>query len=113
MKDSEDANEKNGLTLDLNDSASKETIKYLREFKWNYTKKDGLACASRGVSGWNSDDDLLGRSSVFGRVFVVRAEGAKDRRYSLEAVTSALTTAGIEGEPRDRVIASLPSNIVI
>ena len=75
LKDSEDASGFYGLTLDLNDFASKETIRDLKEFKWDYQKDNGLACANRDGRGWDSGNRDLDWSGDVGRVVVVRAVG--------------------------------------
>lgn len=60
-----------GLVFDLNEQATKETIRDLAEFKWDYTK-EGLTCANlfKGKY-WTYDDTRLGHSRDDGRVVVV------------------------------------------
>ncbi len=79
LKDSEDSNEAYGLTLDLNDSTTKDTIRDLRDFKWDFQRNKGLACACRSDRDWYSVNEVLGRSYGVGRGVVVRAAGTPQK----------------------------------
>ncbi|MBS3098951.1 hypothetical protein J4462_01955 [Candidatus Pacearchaeota archaeon] len=76
FKETNKESERYGVTLDLNDLATKETIRPLQEFTWSNLRGEGLSCASLDFGrGWDSDDGHLGRSYGNGRVVVVRAGG--------------------------------------
>jgi len=69
-----------GLTLDLNDFATRDTIRHLKEFEWTFSRKEGLSCASLdGGRYWDFVDEHLGRSDGDGRVVVIRAEGTPEK----------------------------------
>lgn len=61
-----------------------------------------------GLDGSDLDSD----ARFVGVRDVLAGSNIGDGRYSLEAVTSALQGAGVEGELRNRVIAGLPANMV-
>ena len=86
LKDRDDSNEQYGVTLDLNDFATKDAIRDLREFKWDYARNEGLACAVLSYRSWYSDYENLVRSYDYGRVVVVRAVGAS--RTSVAAASA-------------------------
>jgi len=61
-----------GLIHNLNERATKETIRDVNEFKWNYTKKDGLVRAHLCRNwGWGSVNGDLAYSDDSGRVVIV------------------------------------------
>lgn len=68
-----------GLIFGLKDGAEK-LVEDLDAYKWNYTGKEGLACADLGGGwGWGSSGVHLADSSGVGRVVVVSAEGTSQK----------------------------------
>ena len=64
-----------GLVFDLKDNA-KELIRDIEDFKWNYTRQEGLVGAYlNGDGGWYSDYGDLADSNCDGRVVPISAEG--------------------------------------
>src|SRR3989344_4706309 len=63
-----------GLVLDLNETAEAANIRDLSEFRWDYTRNEGMARAFLGrFRGWSYDWDL-DVSSSYARVVVVSGE---------------------------------------
>ena len=79
LRDSEDTDSYYGLTLDFNDLATNESVRDLRDFKWDYKRNEGLACACRSGRNWNSGHGGLGRSDDGGRMVIVRAVGTPQK----------------------------------
>ena len=64
-----------GLVFDLKDNA-KDLIRDIADFKWDYTRQEGLACAYLYDGRyWYSDYEHLGVSNSDGRVVPISAEG--------------------------------------
>jgi len=87
LKLREDKNSFYGLVFDLNEQANKETIRDLAEFKWDYTKNQGLTCAClfRGKY-WTSDDYKLGDFRSDGRVVVVNESEESFTKKALDSL---------------------------
>ena len=72
----EDENSAYGLVIDLKENA-KSLIRDLNDFKWNYTREEGLACADLGrFRSWDSGSVRLAGSGADGRVVVVSGEAS-------------------------------------
>mgnify|MGYP001561558439 CR=1 FL=1 len=83
LRDKDDASSFYGVTLDLNDGATRETVRDLREFRWNYSRNEGLVCAGFGGGRcWSSYDEHLGYSLDYGRVVVVRSAQGVSKKIS-------------------------------
>jgi len=64
-----------GAVYRLNDKANKDNILDLRDFKWNYIRNEGMACAGLLWGGlWGAALRGLGVSSGYGRVAIVSGE---------------------------------------
>ncbi|HLC62892.1 MAG TPA: hypothetical protein VJJ21_01090 [Candidatus Nanoarchaeia archaeon] len=77
LENEEDKDSAYGLSFRLKDDTSKESIRDLSDFKWDYgPRSEGLAraCLNR-VRGWFSSSNVLENSNSDGRVVVVSAEG--------------------------------------
>lgn len=76
----EDSNSAYGAVFKLNDKASKDNILGLNDLTWDYTRNEGLACASLGGGrGWGSSDRGLGDSFGYGRVVIVSGEATSQK----------------------------------
>lgn len=96
LKDKDDSSEYYGVTLDLNDSAAKETIRDLRDYRWDYTRNEGLSCVAFDLGrDWVSCDGRLNRTGDIGRVVVVRAEGTA-QNFNDEALRGIGRNRGVE-----------------
>lgn len=89
----EEENSAYGLVIDLKDEAES-SIRELSDFKWDYIRHEGLACAFLSWNRyWGSNDEHLADSDGLGRVVVVSAEGtAKNsgKEDLMQEVQSAL-----------------------
>ncbi|MEK6855072.1 MAG: hypothetical protein AABX73_02515 [Nanoarchaeota archaeon] len=79
LTNKDDENESYGLTLELNDNATKETIRYLREFKWHKTRNEGLACAEINGRLWSYNNKYIADSNENGRVVVINTTHIIDK----------------------------------
>ena len=76
----QDLNSYYGLTFGLNEQATKENIRDLGEFKWDFARKNGLARAYlSGGGNWGSYDEYLEYSGELGRVVLVNAKGTSQK----------------------------------
>ena len=84
----ENTNSAYGGVFRLNDKASKNNILDLASYTWNFSRNEGLACASFGRSrGWCVSGEHLGYSGGNGRVVVVSGEATSQKilgRYSAD-----------------------------
>lgn len=73
------SNSEYGLLFELNEQTTKEEIRDLNEFKWDYKRDNGVARAYLGRSRyWVSGDVFLENSSDYGRVVLVSAEALRN-----------------------------------
>ena len=93
LKNVEHGNSAYGLVQVLNDNAEKKDIRDLSEFKWDYSRDEGLARAYLYRNGdWCSNNYNLEYSNCLGRVVVVSAEGTSQN--FLDECTAKLEEQG-------------------
>ncbi len=103
----ENTNSAYGGVFRLNDIASKNNILDLANFKWNFSRNEGLACAGLGRYRYWDSSVRLGGSSGLGRVVVVSGEATSQKilgRYSTDYQAERdRKIAEAEKEHRERV----------
>jgi hypothetical protein len=85
-------NQETGLAFKLNETAEKDKILNLRDYKWDYVGKNGLFRAYLNVNGyWNADDDNLADSGNDGRVVCYDAEGVEPKKPTSDVPIDEIT----------------------
>ena len=80
LKLKEDEDSTYGCVFELNDKAFKDSIKDLEEYRWDYSRNEGLARACLdGDRSWNSYDPRLDGFNSVGRVVVVSGEATAQK----------------------------------
>ena len=80
LKLKEDEDSTYGCVFELNDKASKDSIKDLEEYRWDYSRNEGLTRAYLdGDRRWNSYDPRLDGFNSVGRVVVVSGEATAQK----------------------------------
>jgi hypothetical protein len=103
LKNEENSDSHYGAVFRLKEQANTDDILDLEQFKWDYSRREGLACAYLGRNrSWNSSDRSLADSIGFGRVVVVSGEAT-----SKKILDRYLSEFRVE---RDREIEQLKRN---
>jgi len=92
----EDPESSYGISFDLNDLATKETILDLDSLSWDWPLDNGLARAYlNDAQYWCSDGEYLGVSDALGAVVGVGVDAPKNLMLSKEELKDAFEKAGI------------------